>query len=50
MDWFGFGEVINLKRYDGYRIFSKHDISNIEAFFVPKDAAVLDKYVPILKH
>ena len=50
MDWFGFGEAINLKRYDRYGTFIKHDINNTEARLYPKNTAVIDKYVPNLNH
>ena len=50
--WIGldFGKAISLKRYNRYRTFIKHDISNTEARSYPKNTAVIEKYVPNLKH
>ena len=49
MDWI-WGKVINLKRYNRYGTLIKHDVSNTEARLYPKNAALIEKYVPILKH
>ena len=50
--WIGLdlGKAISLKRYNRYRTFIKHDISNTEARSYPKNTAVIEKYVPNLKH
>ena len=43
------GKTANLKRYDRYRTFTKHDISNIETKLFPNNTPVIEKYVPKLK-
>ena len=50
--WIGLdlGKAISLKRYNRYRTFIKHDISNTEARSYPKNTAVIEKYEPNLKH
>ena len=50
--WIGLdlGKAISLKRYNRYRTFIKHDITNTEARSHPKNTAVIEKYVPNLKH
>ena len=44
--WIGLdlGKAISLKRYNRYRTFIKHDISNTEARSYPKNTAVIYKY------
>ena len=44
--WIGLdlGKAISLKRYNRYRTFIKHDISNTEARLYPKNTAVIEKY------
>ena len=46
--WIGLdlGKAISLKRYNRYRTFIKHEISNTEARLYPKNTAVIEKYVP----
>ena len=50
--WIGLdlGKVINLKRYNRYGTFIKHDISKTEARLYSKNTTVIEKYVPNLKH
>ena len=50
--WIGLdlGKAISLKRYDRYRNFIKHAISNREAKLYPKNEEVIEKCVPNLKH
>ena len=43
-------KAISLKRYNRYGTFIKHDISNTDARLYPKNTAVIEKYVPNLKH
>ena len=52
MLWIGLdlGKAINLKRYDRYRTFIKHDITNTETMLYLKNTTVVEKYVPNLKH
>ena len=49
--WIGLdlGQTVDLKRYDRYRTFTKHDISITETRFYRNNAPVIDKYVPKLK-
>ena len=52
MVWIGLdlGQTVDLKRYDMYRTFTKHDISNTETRLYLKNTPVIDKYVSKLKH
>ena len=43
-------KAIGLKRYNRYLNFIKHDINKTEARLYPKNTAVIEKYVPNLKH
>ena len=43
------GQTVDFKRYDKYRTFTKHGISNREAGLYPKNTAVIEKHVPKLK-
>ena len=49
--WIGLdlGQTVDLKRYDRYRTFTKHGISNKETRLYPNNTPVIDKYVGKLK-
>ena len=49
--WIGLdlGQSIDIKPYDRYRTFTKHDKSNTETRSYPKNTPLIDKYVPKLK-
>ena len=46
--WIGLdlGRTVDLKRYDRYRTFTKHDINITETRLYPNNAPVIGKYVP----
>ena len=50
--WIGLDleQTVDLKRYDRYRTFTKHDISNTETRLYLKNTPVIDKYVPKLNN
>ena len=49
--WIGLdlGQTVDLKRYDRYRTFTKHGISNKGTRLYPNNTPVIDKYVGKLK-
>ena len=49
--WIGLdlGQTVDLRRYERYRTFTKHGISNKEIRLYPNKTPLIDKYVPKLK-